>query len=101
MIGAVLVVTIFLGLVLILVTLVQMLYMDTVRVRARELPFLELFRSGLDERLGLNLVVRPLTALLAFLQSLAQLGEKDKADEEPSTQQEHIEALITAGTEEG
>ena len=162
-----------LGLVLMLVTLVQMLYMDTVRLRARELPFLELFRGGVDERLGLktdegiltfslikhsllalmgalfyaltaslleacllswgamlvltyivpqwlyrrtsgawfvalvpvvkgmSFAVRPLTALLGFLQSLAQLGEKHEAAQEPSTQQENIEALITAGTEEG
>jgi CBS domain containing-hemolysin-like protein len=173
MTGAVILISIFLGLVLILATLVQMVYMDNVRVRAKELPFLELFRNGLDEKLGLKpdagiltfslvkhtilallgalafqiagrlfealviawvsmlvltyfvpqflyrrtsgrwffafvpltraliLVVRPLTAMLGFLQSLAQLGEKDESDEEPSTQQEHIEALINAGTEEG
>ncbi len=170
MTAAVLIATFLLSIVLILVTLVQMLYMDTVRLRARELPFLELFRGGLDERLGLKpdegiltfslvkhtilallgallyrvtgalleaclmswaamlafsyivpqflyrrtsgswfvpvvpvlkgfiYVVRPLTAFLGFLQSLAQLGEQDLTAEEPSTQQENIEALITAGT---
>jgi putative hemolysin len=46
-------------------------------------------------------LVRPLTAFLDFLQSLAQLGETDQEKEEPNTQQENIEALITAGTEEG
>jgi putative hemolysin len=170
----VLLVVMFLAaLLLIHVTLVQMLYMDTVRLRARELPFLELFRNGLDERLGLKpdegiltfslvkhtllallgaltyqltgslweacltawaamlvltyivpqflyrrttgkwfvpllpvtrgliYVVRPLTAFLGFLQSLAQLGETGQQAEEPSTQQENVEALITAGTEEG
>jgi putative hemolysin len=173
MTAAVLIVTFALAILLVLVTLVQMLYMDTVRLRARELPFLELFRSGVDERLGLKpdegiltfslvkhtilallgalffrvtgslleacltswaamlafsyivpqflyrrtsgswflaivpfmrgliYVVRPLTAFLGFLQSIAQLGEKDQTAEEPSTQQENIEALITAGTEEG
>lgn len=173
MIGALVAVTIALGLLLILVTLAQMLYMDTVRLRAKELPFLELFRGGIDERLGLkpdegiltfSLVkhtilalmgalvygitkslleacliswaamlvlsyivpqllyrrtsgswfsaivplmrgliygIRPLTAFLGFLQSLAQLGEQDQTAEEPSTQTENIEALITAGTEEG
>jgi putative hemolysin len=173
MILAVSIVTAVLALVLILVTLVQILYMDTVRVRARELPFLELFRSGLDERIGLKpdegiltfslvkhtilallgalffqltgglleaclfawasmlvltyiipqflyrrttgqwfvpfvrvtralvFVVRPLTAFLDFLQSLAQLGQTDQEKEEPSSQQENVEALITAGTEEG
>lgn len=166
-------VTILLGILLILVTLVQMLYLDTVRLRARELPFLELFRGGLDERLGLktddgiltfSLVkhtilalqgglvyritdslleacliswaamlgltyivpqflyrrtsgawfaslipltrgvifgVRPLTAFLGFLRSLAQLSDKGQEAEEPSSQQDNVEALITAGTEEG
>ena len=170
---AVATVTFVLALVLVLVTLVQMLYMEAVRVRPRELPFLELFRGGLDERIGLKpdagiltfslvkhtilallgalffqiagrfpeaavlsfgtmlvltymvpqylyrrtsgqwfvamvpvtraviLLVKPLTAFLGFLQSLAQLGEKDETTEDASTQQENIEALITAGTEEG
>jgi CBS domain containing-hemolysin-like protein len=170
---AVVIVTFVLALILILVTLVQMLYMDAVRVRPRELPFLELFRGGLDERIGLKpdagiltfslvkhtilallgalffqivgrfpeaallsfatmliltymipqylyrrtsgqwfvamvpatrvliVLVKPLIAFLGFLQSLAQLGEKDETTEETSTQQENIEALITAGTEEG
>ena len=168
-----LIVAVVLGLLLLLVTLVQMLYLDTVRLRAKELPFLELFRSGVDERLALKpdegiltfslvkhtilalmgalafritgslleaclfswvamlaltyiipqflyrrtggqwfvalvpvtraliYAVRPLTAFLGFLQSLAQLGETGEAAEEPSTQHENIEALITAGTEEG
>jgi hypothetical protein len=48
------IVTLVLALVLVLVTPVQMLYMEAVRVRPRELPFLELFRGGLDERLGSN-----------------------------------------------
>jgi CBS domain containing-hemolysin-like protein len=167
------IVTLVLALILVLVTLVQMLYMDAVRVRPRELPFLELFRGGVDERIGLKpdagiltfslvkhtilallgalffqiagrfpeaallsfatmliltymvpqylyrrtsgqwfvamvpvtralvVLVKPLTAFLGFLQSLVQLGEKDETTEEASTQQENIEALITAGTEEG
>src|SRR5262249_11024809 len=49
-------------LLLVLVTIVQMLYMDTVRVRAKEMPLLELFRAGLDERLGL----RPDEGILTF-----------------------------------
>jgi CBS domain containing-hemolysin-like protein len=49
----------------------------------------------------LIVLVKPLIAFLGFLQSLAQLGEKDETTEEASTQQENIEALITAGTEEG
>ena len=38
---------------------------------------------------------------MAFCSRLAQLGETGQTAEEPSTQQENIEALITAGTEEG
>ena len=165
---------------LVFVTLVQMLYMDTVRVRARDLAFLELFREQISDRIGLKVddgiltfslvkhslltlmgtaftglavsgpisaghvaegaalgwatmltcayivpqmlyrrtsgkwfltfvpvvrglafIVRPLTALLGFLQSLAQLGEKDETSQEPATPEENIDALITAGAEEG
>jgi putative hemolysin len=162
-----------------LVTVVQMLYMDSLRLRAKEVPMLQLFRIDIDERIGLKgeagvlafslmkhsllaligtlifvlaaagravtigiffeaaagswatmllfaylvpqylyrrtsgtwlapftpllrllaLVIRPLTALLGFLQSLAELGQKDEGVTE--TQEENIEALITAGTEEG
>ena len=170
------------SLVLILVTLVQSLYMDSQRLRAKELPFLEVFRSTYSDRLGfkgeqgiltfslvkhvllaisgaglvalsggnggiitigiivqaalfsavlmllttyiipqilyrhtsgawfsgfipvvkvLALLVRPLTAFLMFLQSLAQLGDTDEKREEQSTPEENIEALISAGTEEG
>src|SRR4051794_26008366 len=39
---------------LILVTLVQILYMDSVRLRPRDLPFLELFRERVSERIGLK-----------------------------------------------
>ncbi len=169
------------SLVLILVTLVQSLYMDTQRLRAKDLPFLDLFRATYSDRLGfkaeqgvltfslikhlilaisgagmvaitvgddtlssgwivqaavfnavlmlltsyivpqvlyrhtsgtwftafipvvklLALAVRPITALLLFLQSLAQLGETDEQREEQPTPEENIEALISAGTEEG
>src|SRR5688572_3273989 len=74
MILAVSIVTAVLALVLILVTLVQMLYMDTVRVRARELPFLELFRSGWDERIGLKPDEGILTFSLLKHSILALLG---------------------------
>lgn len=165
---------------LVFVTLVQMLYMDSVRVRARDLAFLELFREEISERIRLKVddgiltfslvkhsllilmgaafagialsgvpsfpyllegtvlawfamltsayivpqmlyrrtsgrwfltfipivralafVVRPLTALLGFLQSLAQLGERDEGNQEEATPEENIDALITAGAEEG
>jgi putative hemolysin len=163
------------------VTLVQMLYMDSLRLRTKEFPMLQVFRLEMDERIGLRgeagvlafslikhsliallgtvmlylaatgktvsvvaflegaaaswatmllfayiipqylyrgtagrwisrsvplicllaLVVKPLTAFLAFLQSLSELGEKDQTQQETVSQEENIEALITAGTEEG
>jgi CBS domain containing-hemolysin-like protein len=46
------------------------------------------------------LAVRPLTWMLAFLQSLFELHGDSMPQEEP-TQEEHIEALISAGEEEG
>ncbi len=49
---------------------------------------------------GLMILVRPLAALLLFLQSLAQLGEPQETAEEAASP-ENIEALISAGTEEG
>ena len=169
------------ALVLTLVTVVQMLYLDSLRLRAKETPTLQLFRSDLDERIGLRaeagvltfslmkhsllaslgaislvlasfrecvsfatfaeaagaswagmilfayiipqylyrrtsgrwligfvpllrimiLAVRPLTAFLGFLQSLSELSEKHEPKQEAASQEENIEALITAGTEEG
>jgi CBS domain containing-hemolysin-like protein len=165
---------------LVFVTLVQMLYMDSVRVRARDLPFLELFRESISDRIGLKVdngiltfslvkhslltlmgsafvgaafdgtpdmadiaegavlgwlamltsayivpqmlyrrtsgkwfltfvpvvrvlafAVRPLTGFLGFLQSLVQLGEKDQSSQEEATPEENIDALISAGAEEG
>ena len=46
------------------------------------------------------LIVRPLIWLLEFLQSLFELGGQEQAAERP-TAEEHIEALISAGEEEG
>jgi CBS domain containing-hemolysin-like protein len=164
-----------------LVTLVQMLYMDALRLRTKEFPMLQLFRDEIDERIGLKaeagvlayslikhsllgmlgilvlflaarsekvtllsfaeaaggwwatmimsayivpqflyrktsgkwlsgfvpllrflaIIVKPLTAFLGLLQSLSELGEKDETLQEAVSQEENIEALITAGTEEG
>jgi CBS domain containing-hemolysin-like protein len=165
---------------LVFVTLVQMLYLESVRVRARDLPFLELFRERISDRIalkvddgiltfsllkhtmlsllgavavgvasgrelswrylieaaaiawltmlaccyvvpqmlyrrtegtwflrcvplvrGLAFAVRPLTALFSFMQSLAQLSERDETSAEAATPEEGIDALITAGAEEG
>lgn len=55
------------------------------------LPFVPILRA-------LAVLIRPLTLSLLFFQSLAQLGREE---ETPHENGEHIEALITAGTEEG
>jgi putative hemolysin len=57
------------------------------------LPMVPLFRVVL-------LAVRPLMWVLDFLQSLFELGDPEK-QEEPTRPEEHIEALISAGEEEG
>jgi putative hemolysin len=48
----------------------------------------------------LALLMRPLTGALHFLQSLFDLGDHPQADAAP-TPEEHIDALIAAGEEEG
>jgi magnesium and cobalt exporter, CNNM family len=170
------------ALVAVLVTLatcVQLFYLESLRLRARELPSLQFFRETLEGRLGMEteagalafslvkhiglavigcvtlalttlnaglpealaaacllvalyvvmgihlvpqivyrkssgrglapliplframaLLVRPLTWGLGFLQSLFDLGGEPRPEEEP-TPEEHIDALITAGEEEG
>jgi len=168
-------------LLLTFVTLVQMLYMDSLRIRTKEFPMLQVFRLEMDERIGLRgeagvltfslikhsllallgtlilllaasgervtllvfaeaaaaswvamllfayivpqylyrgtsggwlrgtvplicllaIAVKPLTAFLGFLQSLSELGDKNETTQEAGSQEENIEALITAGTEEG
>ncbi len=49
----------------------------------------------------LALLFRPLTALMGFLESLYELSEPAKTGEEEPNPAEEIEALITAGEEEG
>jgi CBS domain containing-hemolysin-like protein len=167
------------ALLLMLVTCIQVLYLESLRIRARELPSLQFFKETLEQKIGLSvdrgaltfslvkhvglavfgclvttaallstdilqglligiaisavvtilvtiaipqivyrkssgrgllplvplfrtigLAVRPLIWLLEFLQSLLDLGGEEKIDE-PPTPEEHIEALITAGEEEG
>jgi len=179
--AAMTVLAVFLGLLLVPVTLVQLMYLESLRLRARERPALEFFKSTLEKRLGLEpergvltfalikhtllvllgviflavafhegafwprlileawlgawltmvaatyavphvlyrrtsgrwllplypllrvvaLLVRPLVWTFEFLQSLAELGEGKEAEKEPPTPAENIEALISAGTEEG
>jgi hypothetical protein len=48
------------------------------------------------------LASRPLLALLGFMRSLADLSSAEEPEEEKAaTQSQEIEALITAGAEEG
>ncbi len=167
------------ALLLLLVTCIQILYLESLRIRARELPSLQFFKESLEQKIGLSVdrgaltfslvkhvslgvfgclvttiallatdiveglfvglaisavvtilatiilpqiiyrkssgrglvplvpffraigwAVRPLIWMLEFLQSLLDLGGEQKV-EAPPTQEEHIEALITAGEEEG
>lgn len=50
---------------------------------------------------AIALAARPLTWLLNFTYSLAELGNETNGDEEEPDAAEHIEALISAGEEEG
>jgi len=164
-----------------LVTFVQLLYLESLRLRTRDLPALKFFKETLEDRVGLKTedgagafslvkhtllvllgifyfawfaggepwnagvfwqaalaawlvmmavayalpqvlyrrtsgrwlvpllpllralawLARPCVALLSFFQSLIDLGDDDGAQEEQPTPAENIEALITAGQEEG
>jgi putative hemolysin len=164
-----------------LVTLVQLLYLESLRLRTRDLPFLKFFKETLEDRIGLKTVqgadsfslikhtllaligllflawfadsqpwtaavfwkaalaawltmflasyalpqllyrrtagrwllpmvpllrtlgwiARPCDALLEFFQNLIDLAHDESAAAEPPTPAENIEALISAGTEEG
>ena len=50
---------------------------------------------------GVGLTARPFVAALDLFQSLIELTDEKNGAEEPPTQAENIEALISAGTEEG
>jgi putative hemolysin len=58
------------------------------------IPFVPLLR-------GLGLLVKPAAAMLAFFYSLIEVADDKASAEEPTTSAEHIDALISAGTEEG
>jgi putative hemolysin len=58
------------------------------------LPFVPLLRA-------LAWIARPWVAVLNFFQSLVELGDNPAKQEEEPTPAENIEALISAGTEEG
>ena len=48
-----------------------------------------------------GLLAKPCVAVLSFFQSLVELTDESNGTEEPPTQAENIEALISAGAEEG
>jgi len=50
---------------------------------------------------GVGLAAKPFVAVLDLFQSLIELTDEKNGAEEPPTQAENIEALISAGTEEG
>ena len=50
---------------------------------------------------ALTLAMKPATATLNFFYKLVEVADKENRSEEPATPAENIEALITAGTEEG
>lgn len=82
----------WLTLVAVTYALPQVLYR---RTRAEWLlPLLPLLR-------GLSWIGRPCEALLSFFQSLVDLGNDTGTTQEPPTQAENIEALLSAGEEEG
>lgn len=167
--------------VLALATFTQLLYLESLRLRTRDLPSIRFFRDGLQERMALSVeegaaafsfikhttmlvlailyfgwfaggrawngetllrtffaswitmvalayalpqllyrrtegrwllplvpglkilaaIARPFTGALGFFQSLIDLADENGGVEEPSTPAENIEALITAGEEEG
>jgi putative hemolysin len=173
--------TVIWAVLLCLITVVQILYMESVRLRSRDLPALQFFKEVLEDRIGVKdddgvlafslikhtlvvllgvcflatragdvaapwqnlfeaalfawltmlistyvlaqvlyrktsgrwllplapvlrlcaLLVRPLTAILGFFQSLVELSEPDSANEEGPGPSGDIEALISAGEEEG
>ncbi len=173
--------TIVCAVLLCLVTVVQTLYTESLRLRSRDLPALQFFKESLEDRIGVEgdngvlafsiikhtlfvllgvcffgtragdpaqpwqnlfeaalfswltmlvstyifaqvlyrktkghwllpltfflrlcaLLVRPLTAILGFFQSIVELSEPPKPHEEGQGAAGDIEALITAGEEEG
>ncbi len=173
--------TVIWAVLLCLITVVQTLYMESVRLRSRDLPALQFFKDTLEDRIGVKgddgvlafslikhtlvvllgvcflatrtgdggeawqnlfeaalfawltmlistyvlaqvlyrktsgrwllplapilrlcaLLVRPLTAILGFFQSLVELSEPASANEEGPGPSGDIEALISAGEEEG
>ncbi|MGD0616240.1 MAG: hemolysin family protein [Bryobacteraceae bacterium] len=181
MIAFAVIAVILIGAFLCLVTVVQVLHMEAVRLRPRELPALELFKESLQDRMGLSVergalafslmkhtlllalavalfassigtgealwqasiealglswlimlvttwviphilyrktsgrwliplmpllrtmvfIVKPLVAVLGFFESLVELARPDQAAAQPPTAAEHIDALISAGEEEG
>jgi len=178
---AIAVATVLAIVLLALVTFVQLLYLESMRIRPRDLPSVKFFKETLEDRIGVSIepgsdafslikhtmlvllgllfyawiaddnpstaaafwqavlaawltligvayilpqilyrrtsgkwvlplvpllramawIVRPVVALLSFIQSLVSLTDAADAPSEPPSPAENIEALISAGTEEG
>ena len=177
---ALLLITIAAAILLALASSVQLMYLESLRLRTRDLPSLEHFKNTIEEKIGLDtdqgalsfslikhatlallgvlvladfgsrsltwaifleacfislmlmliagyvvpqlfyrrssgrwmgplapllralaLGTRPATAVLTFFFSLVEIADEHKGAEEPATPAENIEALISAGTEEG
>jgi magnesium and cobalt exporter, CNNM family len=82
----------WLTMILVAYALPQLLYRRTeARWLARTVPLIR----------GVGLVAKPCVAVLDFFQSVIDLTDENNGVEEPPTQAENIDALITAGTEEG
>jgi len=58
------------------------------------LPLVPFFRAA-------ALTMRPMVAILTFFQAVVDLGDSEEAGQEGPTAEEHIDALISAGAEEG
>lgn len=178
---AIVILIVLFSILLALVTFVQLLYLESLRLRTRDLPAIKFFRETLEDKIGFDtevgagsfslvkhttilllgilyflvfadghawtwpvvgetvlaswltmmvvayvipqllyrrtsahwlmplskiirtvgLIARPFVALLDVFQSLIELTDEKNGGEEPPTQAENIDALISAGTEEG
>src|SRR5438105_3224764 len=74
MVPALVVAAILLTLLLMMVTCIQVLYLESLRIRARELPALQFFKETLEGKIGLSTERGALTFSLVKHAGLAVLG---------------------------
>jgi putative hemolysin len=86
------VVTVWMAMIIVSYALPQLVYRRTSAHWL--LPFVPLLR-------GLAWIARPCVAVLNFFQSVVELADNQASRQEEPTQAETIDALISAGTEEG